>query len=136
MTFFFEGYVQLPPPPRPPPQRIHHIYYPPPAKPPNIIIERWLPYKRQLPDPHAKKIIHPPPYNPRPLRNVIIQHIHPKPIINHQIQKDSPQLQDPEIYQRKYGSDLIHKENLLRKVSDVLSQQHVSEDIVSSLTLI
>ncbi len=124
------------PPPRPPAQRISHIYNPPPAKPRDIIIERWLPYKRQLPDPHAKKIIHPPPYNPQPLRDVIIQHIHPKPLIDHHIQKGKPQREDPEIYQRKYGSSLIHKENLLRTVSDVLSQHHVSEDIVSSLTLI
>ncbi len=126
----------MPSPPAPPAQRIRHIHNPPPAKPRDIIIERWLPYKRQPLDPHAKKIIHPPPYNPQPLRNVIIQHIHPRPLINRQIQKDNPRREDPEIYKRQYGSTLIHRENLLPTVLNVLFQQHVSEDIVSSLTLI
>ncbi|CAF1296138.1 unnamed protein product [Rotaria sordida] len=127
--------VRLPPPPPPPRQRINHIYGPCPPKPPNIIVERWLPYKRSPPRDYV--VIRAPPYNPIPVQNLIIKHTYPAARIEHEIRKyPQPIRTNPEYYIQQHGHTLLGEQALQETLFSVLSQQRAGQHILQRLQAI
>ncbi|CAF3912880.1 unnamed protein product [Rotaria sordida] len=128
-------YLRLPTPPAPPAQRIHHIYRPCPPKPRDIIIERWRHHKRSFP--RKVDVVPAPPHNPIPVRDVIIEHVHPEPLIEHQIRKyPQPIPTNPETYEQPHDGTLLDDKKLQEILFSILSRQHVSPHILQRLQAI
>jgi hypothetical protein len=104
-----------------------------PAEPPNIIIEKWLPYKRSRPQ---KLIVKPaPPFKPIKQKNCIIiyeavpsRNIYEVICDNH-IEKTT----DPEDYKQRYAGQLVPRVELERRVREKLEELRVSQETINKV---
>lgn len=117
-------------PPAPPRQVIKHICeYP--RKPRDIIIEKWLPYKRS----HPRKIIRvpPPPFEPTPRKNltIIYEAVPSRNIYEVICQHHIIKVDNVEDYRQKHGDTLLSRKNLEETVAEELEKEHASQENVS-----
>ncbi|CAF1142679.1 unnamed protein product [Rotaria magnacalcarata] len=114
-------------PPPPPSYEKHTCAYPTP--PPDIIVERWLPYGRRPPRP-IKVVRAPCPPPRKPLPNICIIHDASEARIEHTLEGPQIRCDDPNVYCRSHGSTLLDLEHLREQLFGLLRNTHADENFL------